>query len=324
MASAKIAALLALVQASAVHSLLLREVPMLHAHDAATGYLKEGILTKAVYDWTITQKGTFAEQLDCGVRGFDLRPHVNKKGDLVMHHGGVEVDTKLSKAVSDAASWVVKHPGELVVFVQADCSGTDCGKRSLEVYADAGIHTVTCSQLENLTYADALTLGKYQGGGSVLAFPDGCNRDNYQPTVTCYPPYKYKSRTAVAASATKAAITGFPTLGCYWSSKDEVTAFNNLYLYLNRTAAVPLLHNSGFTSMQSIWQESTDSVPEGILSLSSLIKDEERSEINKKVAEKLEAGWWQYVNLFEVNNVCDQGPRLHAVLQKRLAALLKQ
>ena len=47
------------------------------------------------------------------------------------------------------------------------------------------------------------------------------------------------------------------------------------------------------------------------------MKDEQRSKLNRMIAEHIENGSWEHINLLEVDNVCDGGPRMLEALQQR-------
>jgi len=301
---------------------LLRQVPMIFSHDAATGYLQPSIIKAPVYDWTITQVGSFEKQLACGARAFDMRLRLGKDGEVLMHHAKIPVNTPLSTAVEDVRGWLSAHASEMVLFIVANCEGDGCKQNATKVFTDAGVATVSCQELTTLSLQDAMLRGRLDGGGSALSFVDSCTTGNYEPRITCYPPYKYSVRVGRALQEVPGALREpHWTTGCYWNSSDQAVAFDAMYLYLNRTSAVPLSSHSGFNSLQALWQETPETVPQGMLSASSLIKDEERSGLNKNLLEKLHADWFPHINLFELNNVCDQGPAIQAALKLRLTKL---
>eukprot|EP01060_Flectonema_neradi_P002046 TRINITY_DN11238_c0_g2_i1.p1 TRINITY_DN11238_c0_g2~~TRINITY_DN11238_c0_g2_i1.p1 ORF type:complete len:302 (+),score=58.33 TRINITY_DN11238_c0_g2_i1:58-963(+) len=296
---------IAIVLTSALSGLL-KETPMLMAHDAATGYLNTTIVTKAVYDWTITQVGRFPEQLDCGVRAFDLRPAV-KNNKVIMHHGGVDVDYPLETALSEVIAWAGQHPGELVIPIIHHCSGDNCTAASAAVVSKLSIPVGNCSSLEHRTYEETVTEAKMANGGSVMAF-FGCSASNYDSKITCYPPYEQpNTETTDKASYER---------GCYGRESDVTAAFGAFYRYMNKTAEAGFPANS-FSQLQSIWQEDSETVEYGDLYGSSLIKDEVRSDLNNKVLQKLRDGWWPNISFFEVNNACHHGNEIAAFLKTR-------
>ena len=301
---------------SSVFSALLTETPMLMAHDSATGYLKENIIDKEVYDWTITQKGRFDEQLTCGARALDIRLEV-KEGKLKLHHGVVPVPTKPEVAFKDVLTWAANssNTGELALLDVTHCDGDSCTDLAEVLFTSLNITILNCSDLPTTTFERAVSLGKQGSGGSILAVPHGCHASNYEPTVTCYPPYKYKVSEGDVVRPAKRGV-GL-AVGCHVGSSHEDTAFDLMYLYLNRTSAKPLQKDT-FVQLQALWQEGADTIPIGVVTDSSLVKDELKSKINAHLAEKLALGWFPNINFLEVNNACDGGMVLKEALGRRV------
>eukprot|EP01059_Diplonema_ambulator_P025804 TRINITY_DN42900_c0_g1_i1.p1 TRINITY_DN42900_c0_g1~~TRINITY_DN42900_c0_g1_i1.p1 ORF type:complete len:322 (+),score=121.43 TRINITY_DN42900_c0_g1_i1:63-968(+) len=295
------------VVASAVLGGLLRETPMIMAHDCATGYLRPTIPTKEVYDWTITQVGEFPEQLDCGARGFDLRP-ATRDGKLIMHHGGVDVHKPMEEAIDDMIGWLARpnNTNELLVLIVHDCAGTNCDEMVDATLKNMNLTVLPCSDLSSLTYTQAAAQGRLPKGGSIVIFR-GCNAENYDPKIGCYPPYE-KPQNLTADE---------PQPCCYCSDKEKEKAFNAMWAYMNRTAAMEFPAEE-VSQLQALWQEDVESIVIGTTLLSSLVKDEERSQINSEVLSRLRMGWWKNINFLELNNVCDKGPEIRAELLKRM------
>jgi hypothetical protein len=100
---------------------------MIMSHDAGTGY---GMENFAISFLTQTQSGSFSQQLDCGVRAFDVRPFmktkmtfgkstpcsVNKCG-LKMHHGDQVTRASLEDALRDVLAWTARHQDEFVLLL---------------------------------------------------------------------------------------------------------------------------------------------------------------------------------------------------------------
>lgn len=61
-----------------------------------------------------TQNKTITEQLELGVRAFDLRP-LATDGDLTLSHGSATSKTTLSAAITDMKDFLEKHPTEFVL-----------------------------------------------------------------------------------------------------------------------------------------------------------------------------------------------------------------
>ena len=80
------------VRASAAASPLLRQTPLLMAHDAASGALEGSALPDIVRLWAQTQSGNLSVQLGCGARALDLRPCTHGwEKDVGTCHGGVRL-----------------------------------------------------------------------------------------------------------------------------------------------------------------------------------------------------------------------------------------
>lgn len=87
------------------------------SHDSATGEGWIGILgTMFGPSMGLTQELTIAQQLDCGVRAFDLRPCV-VDGELVINHGILQTKAKFPDTLHQLCQFVTDHPTEFVVIV---------------------------------------------------------------------------------------------------------------------------------------------------------------------------------------------------------------
>lgn len=301
---------------------LLTRTPFLMAHDAASGYLGSGHIDR----WAKTQRAGLAQQLQCGARAFDARPFLKWNGELVWHHAAVAIDRPFSSSLTEITDWLHEHPTELVLLSISDCTQT-IGPGLLPSSQDAtassrnrcmrsvdaalAAHNISnlrdCSVLGSLTFGMARARAALQGGGSLLAITgtpaehDGaaCSYGNYDPTIACsgFEPKRY---------------------GCWQSDATRAYPVGRMLAGLdNVTRGATRRNASFFTQAQAIWQESKASVAIGALRNSSLLLDEQRSEINALLVREVAAGRWRgLVNLFEVNDVCDHGRELAAALLK--------
>ena len=103
---------------------VLKQSPMLGAHDAATTYLPEGLINR----WAKTQpSGGIKQLLDCGVRFFDWRPKLLSNGNLIMHHSAIDVKYPMSKVLDDLSEWLSNNTDQeapennFVVLGITDC-----------------------------------------------------------------------------------------------------------------------------------------------------------------------------------------------------------
>ena len=87
------------------------------SHDSATGEgWTGGLGTLFGSSMGLTQELTIAQQLDCGVRAFDLRPCV-VDGELVINHGILQTKAKFPDTLRQLCQFVTDHPTEFVVIV---------------------------------------------------------------------------------------------------------------------------------------------------------------------------------------------------------------
>lgn len=275
----------------------LTHVPMLMAHDAGSGYLGAGLVNR----WTKTQPGGLAKQLDCGARAFDARP-LFKDGQVVWHHGSIVIDHPFEQSVADILAWLSKHPTELVLLPISDCEGgDDCMAGVRAALSKLLVTEISdCAQLEGLTLNAARSRGMLASGGAMLAVTGAplssgtaCSDGNYDSSIAC-------------------SSLGF---ACWTSDATRDRPIGKLLDYLDGVAAKPLGGRS-FTQSQALWQESTDSVVIGTLRNSSLLADEEYSQLNTLLAQQVRTRRWPHLNFLEVNNVCDGGGDLWNALQE--------
>ena len=291
----------------AIASTLLVQHPMIMAHDAGSGYLGSGLIDA----WTKTQDGGLAEQLACGARAFDARPHYSAKDGLQWHHGDIVVPHPFAASLDEMIAWLAIHPTELSTLHLWDCAGDGCPRALSATLASRNITVVTnCSILAGLTYGEAKALGTLPGGGSILALTvdNGCSESNYDPSITC------TGHRASAVGADEVA-TSPQWYGCWLTDASREIPIRRMFAYLDHVAALGPREDR-FMQAQALWQESVDSVLIGTLRNSSLLSDEARSELNHNVADAILHSRWASVSLLEVNNVCDGGPALFEALQR--------
>ena len=93
----------------------------------------------------------------------------------------------MKDALGEVISWCNSNPDELVVYYLSSCDGEDgCKEAAIALMADMGIYTITdCSILSTLTIDNAKTLGRLEGGGTLLGLYD-CIVEQYDPSINCY------------------------------------------------------------------------------------------------------------------------------------------
>ena len=161
---------------------LFSSVPMIMAHDAASGYLGGGLINA----WTKTQSAGMREQLDCGARVFDARPELDEDKGLVWHHGDVTVDYEFSQSVEDIMSWTAAHPTELVYMDIWDCVGEGCMDAATTALTSAGVPIMdSCADLDGLTLGGLKAMAQTAGSGLLIASTADCANSNYDSTLAC-------------------------------------------------------------------------------------------------------------------------------------------
>ena len=103
----------------------LSQVSIPGTHDTATGEGWTGFLGElAGPSMGVTQDLSIAQQLNCGVRAFDLRPCVNED-ELVINHGVLQTKAKFPETLKQLCQFVTDHPTEFVVVVMRHESDGD-------------------------------------------------------------------------------------------------------------------------------------------------------------------------------------------------------
>jgi len=286
----------------------LREFPMVMSHDAATSMLDVKLNVVGAYTQTQAD-GELFSQLDCGARAYDYRPYLKKDGSLIAHHGSIKVESAMRGSVQGVMDWLAKpaHSNELVVLYVSHClaDGDDatqearCIEAAAALLAEMGVSSIRgdCSPLSSLTVGEALERGKLPQGGSLLAIFD-CTNENFVQSVNCWGVHDKREY-------------------CCYGKRKEV-AWSALTSYLNSTASPLATAADNLWVMQAHWQSSAVSVPLGDLHRSSVLKDENKAQVNAWLAQALrdKAFPFKTLNLVELDNVCDGGLEVLAALQE--------
>ena len=275
----------------------LNQFPFVMTHDSGTGYLG-GDPTDW---WTKTQTVGLGGQAQCGARAFDLRPHVNADGTVVLHHGPVVVQKALKDAVQELVEFANRNPNELVLLYVSHCDGDGCMARTRQALGSIGVPTCTDGhQLYGATYGSTKAMGRLSGGGAVLAI-FGFVAENYNDALKCYVGAAY----------------------CYES--DPGAALEPMWTYIRGLSAMAPAASGELQMIQAHWQYDAASIAAGVLHVSSVLDDESRSSLNSKVADAVtcspcppSGGVFKYNNLIQVNNVCDGGNKLYNALRTRV------
>ena len=106
-------------------NVFLTQISIPGTHDSATGEGWTGFLGQMVGpSMGLTQELTIAQQLDCGVRAFDLRPCV-QDNELVINHGVLQTKAKFPETLKQLCQFVKEHPTEFVIVVMRHESDGD-------------------------------------------------------------------------------------------------------------------------------------------------------------------------------------------------------
>jgi hypothetical protein len=249
----------------------------------------------------------------------DVRVIKESDGLVYMHHGEVEVKHLFIEAMkeviltcyilhnlveyltppllvlitSQVLEWAGKNTDDLVVVILNPSDG-DTETASNAIVTSLGLYKETdCDSVMNsLTVQGAKDKGSLPGGGHVYVVPESCVNDNYDPTIMCYEGVKF----------------------CYGTDKEDL--FNQLWGNIDGlTKAAP--PSPRLWMSQAHWQYSAASVVSGAVLFSSIILDEERSDLNSKVLDIVSSDRWPVLNFLELDNVCHRGKEIHEALVQR-------
>ena len=255
------------------------------SHDAASGEISPE-RDHVVMDWTRTQSTGLKGQLDCGARAFDYRPYL-LRDTLYAHHGPVVIHKTMESSITEVQEWCDEHPNELILFYVNSCDGGDgCMEKAEKLLIERDIFTITdCTDLKTLTYEEAKERGmQNNGAGSIMAII-GCADENYDPSITCYG----------------------PQFVCYEEDSEQIP-WSLMTDYMNITTfSDPTEKSSNIWLAQAHWQSDSYSVVVGTLHRSSLLLDNSRSSMNEWIEQSVYEGKFKYLNMLEVNNVCENG-----------------
>lgn len=269
--------------------------PFIMSHDSATGEMDEK-RDHIVADWAVTQSSTLVQQLDCGARAFDYRPSA-KDGEVYAHHGGITIHVTMKESLRGILQWCTAHPDELVILYLSHFDGDGCEDQVADILQQYHVQSVRgdCSPLASWSYDQAKQHAKLTAGGSLLAVFD-CMEENYDSSINCY------GKDFV----------------CYdsWPSNSAQLPFEHLQSYMrNTTATNPTTSSAHLWMTQAHWQSTAATVTLGTLHKSSLVLDEQRSALNLWVKQSIEDGDYPYLNILELEDVCDHGLDVYAAIQ---------
>lgn len=138
-------------------------------HDALTGMGFYNQMLQFVFNLTaISQVSTLDQQLDCGIRFFDIRPVVST--DTIQHkrilrctHGMSELKVTFRQALDGITSFLAKHPSEFVIVKIQHDNGTE---NQAECYTMLRDFLAEYDEQHNGIFADwypEMTVGELRG-----------------------------------------------------------------------------------------------------------------------------------------------------------------
>jgi hypothetical protein len=207
----------------------------------------------------------------------------------------------MNESVTEISEWCNDHPNELaILYISAWDGEENCDASVSSLLENMGIYTIkNCGDLSQLTYQQALGMAKLQGGGSLLAVFN-CMTEQYDETINCY--------------GRKDGVD----FACYESRGENTTAlaWDPFEAYMTSATATDLaLLSPNMWMTQAHWQSTALSITMGTLHRSSLLLDEERSKMNMWVADQVAARSFPYLNVLELDHVCDHGLDVYAAIQ---------
>lgn len=264
--------------------------PILMSHDSASGELDEQ-RDHVIADWSRTQSVGLIDQLNCGARAFDYRPSLGKEGTLFPHHGPVTIHFPMKTSMKEVIRWTASHPNELVVVYLSHFDGDGCSEAVGQLLEELQVPMVSDCAALSLPYAEVLKLSQMHTGHLLAVFD--CMDERFDPSIVCYG-------------------QGYSCYANSTSSEVPLAAFNKYML--QTTSSAPT--SAGLWMTQGHWQSSTESVIIGTLQRGTVLLEEELSKVNALMAKAIRSKEYAFMNVLEVDHVCDGGTDLLAVLQE--------
>jgi len=112
--------------------------------------------SETIAKWSITQSMTIAEQLNAGVRSFDLRVFAQKDGNILMHHGAIIIKVNFFDILQTLLTFLSEHPTEflyVLLKISGDGDKDDVWQNFLNMSGDLLI-LPTCSDTRRLTVGE--------------------------------------------------------------------------------------------------------------------------------------------------------------------------
>jgi hypothetical protein len=303
--------------------------------------------TATAFSWPYSknQVGSVHRQLSDGARALDVRPLLTTNGTVVLHHGIVRIPVSLSTLIYDAVTWCRENKDELVLvllshFAYESSSSSTASMVSAvaQILNEYSVPYVDCTAVYGLTVAQVMNSAALPnnnnegddddsgGGGGYLLVMDAhdtygtsCAKENWVESqlVTCYP----KQAASCLASSSSSNRNGNLTITDLFDSqlKPYLLASANNEPTDNANALGPplSLYHTPFNEIQALWQVTTASALAGLTHFSSILHDNEQSQINRKVVNMVYKGEFNAISLLAVDNVARNGNALTSVLRNQ-------
>lgn len=211
----------------------LSQVSIPGTHDSATGEGWTGFLGElAGESMGLTQHLTIAQQLECGIRAFDLRPCV-VDGQLVINHGILQTKAVFPETLKQLCQFVTDHPTEFIVVVMRhESDGDDNSSQWKGMMRDCLNNDDVRQQLAD--YKRDITVGELRGKVLVLT------RDQYAETPIGGLISGWKHQADYATGTIKGPVspTGVVNIQDFYEVMNNMTAkLNGIVKLLNYSTA---------------------------------------------------------------------------------------
>lgn len=140
------------------------------AHDCATGNGFSGFSALVGSSMGKTQDKTLAEQWDCGIRVFDLRPHLDGN-TLRNYHGVLATKLLFDESLNIICDKLAAHPTECAIVIFQEEEGSASTHDAWAQKVSEVLHSEALAPYV-IDYRTALTLGDLRGKLLILARND--------------------------------------------------------------------------------------------------------------------------------------------------------
>jgi hypothetical protein len=275
---------------------------------------------------------------------------------VMLHHGIVRIPVALRTLISDAVTWCRQHQDELVLvllshfaydesyyYYSSSDTTTSMVSAVTQVLNEYSVSYVDCTAVYGLTVAQVMNLaalpntngdddggnGNASGGGGYLLVLDAhdtygtsCAKENWVESklVTCYPKQAAAASCLASSSSKRNGTTTTTTTDLFDTQLRPylLASANNEPTDDAATLGPPLsLYHTPCNEIQALWQVTSASALAGLAHFSSILHDNEQSQINRKVVNMVYNGEFDAISLLAVDNVARNGNALTSVLRNQ-------